>query len=143
MCRHEQLAPMPLMDAFACSFCRHIFEANLSQQTVRVVDNAQPMAWRWTGQRWRPVHHGQQDITLILWISGMVLTFVPSGLVATSAYIFPPLEGSPGSAWPTIWAFATLISHALMVGWLMVEYYQLPLYVTAKVWLRRLVSGGL
>lgn len=140
ICRHDHITPMALMDAFACDFCRHIFEANLSQQTVHVVDSAQPMAWRWTGQRWRPLHHSNQDVTFILWVSGLMLAFVPAGLVATSAYIFPPLEGSPGSSWPAIWACSTLISHALIVGWLMMEHYQVPIYVAAKVWLRRFIE---
>ncbi|MBD0269899.1 MAG: hypothetical protein ICV77_16605, partial [Cyanobacteria bacterium Co-bin8] len=37
VCRHGQIEAMTLMDAFACNFCRHIFEVNLEQQTVQVV----------------------------------------------------------------------------------------------------------
>ncbi|MFZ4675399.1 MAG: hypothetical protein ACOYM4_06830, partial [Nodosilinea sp.] len=56
VCRHGQIQPMTLMDAYACSFCRHIFAVNLDQQTVHVVDKVQSMGWRWQGWRWQPLY---------------------------------------------------------------------------------------
>lgn len=125
------------MDTFACNFCRHIFEFNLEQQTVQVVDSSQPLAWRWLGHRWQSVYQGKWDMTLMLWVVVVALVLVPAGLVATSAYIFPPLEGSPGEQLPLYWAGGTLLIHLLMVLWLLSEYYQAPLYVAAKIRLRR------
>ncbi|HEY9761980.1 MAG TPA: hypothetical protein V6D07_05615 [Trichocoleus sp.] len=140
VCRHGEIEAMALMDAFACNFCRHIFEANLEQQTVHVVDSSQPMTWRWIGNRWQSVYQGQWDMTLMLWVVVVALVIVPAGLVATSAYVFPPLEGSPGEQLPLYWAAGTLIIHLLMVLWLLAEYYQAPLYVSAKIRLRHWIE---
>ncbi|WP_199306738.1 hypothetical protein [Pseudanabaena sp. FACHB-2040] len=145
VCRHGQIEAMTLMDAFACNFCRHIFEVNLEQQTVQVVDSSQPMSWRWIGHRWQSIYQGKWDMTLMLWIVVVALVLVPAGLVATSAYVFPPLEGSPGEHLPLYWAAGTLLIHLLMVLWLLGEYYQAPLYVAAKIRFRHWaeqVSGG-
>ncbi|HEY9735870.1 MAG TPA: hypothetical protein V6D06_06290 [Trichocoleus sp.] len=137
VCRHGQIEAMVMMDTFACNFCRHIFELNLEQQTVQVVDSSQPLAWRWLGHRWQSVYQGQWDMTLMLWVVVVALVLVPAGLVATSAYVFPPLEGSPGEHLPLYWAIGTLLIHLFMVLWLLSEYYQAPLYVAAKIRLRR------
>lgn len=135
-CRNGRLEAMVLMDTFACDFCRHIFEANLEQQTLHIIDSTQPLGWRWLGQRWQPLHQ-QDSFTLMLSIVGAVLLVLPAGLIAGSAYIFPPLEESRGASVPLIWAAATLAAHGLIVLWLFAERYQLPPYVATKVWLRR------
>lgn len=140
VCRHGQIQPMPLMDAFSCGFCRHIFEANLTQQTVQMVDGSQPMAWRWTGRRWQSVYQRPAELPVLLWLIGMVLVIIPAGLVSLSAYIFPPLPGSPGAFLPVLWAGGTLATHAMLVGWLLAEYYQFPPYVLVKVWIQRLMN---
>ncbi|PSN20663.1 hypothetical protein C7271_01155 [filamentous cyanobacterium CCP5] len=135
-CRNGDLTSMVLMDAFACSFCRHIFEANLDQQTLHVVDSSQPLGWRWLGHRWQPLHQ-QDGVAMILGLVGALLLVLPAGLIAGSAYVFPPLEGSPGASVPVVWATVTLAAHGVLVLWLVAERYQLPLYVTTRVWLRR------
>lgn len=140
VCRHGQIQPMALMDAYACSFCRHIFEANLDQQTVHVVDSVQPMGWRWQGWRWQPLYQSRGDITLILWLVGLALVILPAGLVALGGYVFPPLEGTAGVNWSLVWAIGTLAAHSTMVGWLIAEHYQFPLYVMAKIRLQRLLE---
>jgi hypothetical protein len=137
VCRHGQIQAMALMDTFACSFCRHILEANLEQQTVHIVDGAQPMGWRWLGHNWQPIYQGRADITLMLWVVGTVLMIFPAGIVALGAYMFPPLEGTTGPNWPMLWAIGTLLVHGTMVGWLVAEYYQFPPYVMAKIRLQR------
>ncbi len=53
VCRHGQIAELTLMDAFACNFCRHIFTANLREQSIHVEDSSQPMTWRWNGRNWQ------------------------------------------------------------------------------------------
>lgn len=140
VCRHGQIQPMALMDAYACSFCRHIFEVNLDQQTVHVVDSVQPMGWRWQGRRWQPLHQSRGDITLILWLIGLALVIFPAGLVALGGYIFPPLEATAGMNWSMVWALGTLAAHSAMVGWLIAEHHQFPVYVMAKIRLQRLLE---
>ncbi|MBW4483799.1 MAG: hypothetical protein KME14_14760 [Tildeniella torsiva UHER 1998/13D] len=140
VCRHGQIQPMALMDAYACSFCRHIFEVNLDQQTVHVVDGVQPMGWRWQGRRWQPLHQSRGDITLILWLIGLALVILPAGLVALGGYIFPPLEATAGMNWSMVWALGTLAAHSAIVGWLIAEHHQFPIYVMAKIRLQRLLE---
>jgi hypothetical protein len=142
VCRHGQLEAMALMDAYACSFCRHIFEANLDQQTIHVADGVQPMGWRWQGLRWQPLHQSRSDVTVTLWVVGVVLVVLPAGLVALGGYLFPPLENTTEVNWSLVWATITLVAHGGMVGWLLAEHYQFPLYVLTKIrlqrWLERL-----
>lgn len=140
VCRHGQIQAMPLMDAYACDFCRHILEANVEQQTVHIVDGVQPMGWRWLGWRWQPIYHTSADLTLTLWIAGGALMVLPAGIVAMGAYLFPPLEPYDGIQWSLVWATGTLVAHTLMVGWLIAEHYQFPPYVLAKIRLQRLVD---
>lgn len=138
VCRHGQIEALTLMDAFACDFCRHIFTVNLQNQTVQVVDSAQPMSWRWKGHTWRGVHQDNWNLTLIIWIVGLALVGFPTGLVWLSSHLFPPLPGSPGAQLPAVWAGLTLACHSALVLWLLSEHYQLPLYVSAKVRLQQL-----
>lgn len=140
MCRHGQIRQMALMDAYACSFCRHIFDVNLPRQTVHVVDGLQSMGWRWQGRRWQPIYQGGGDVALTLWLVGLVLVVFPAGLVALGGYMFPPLEASAGITWSLAWALGTLAAHGTMVGWLMAEHYQFPIYVMVKIRLQRLLE---
>ncbi|WP_017300050.1 hypothetical protein [Nodosilinea nodulosa] len=139
-CRHGQMQPMALMDAYACSFCRHIFDVNLDQQTVHVVDSVQSMGWRWQGWRWQPLYQSRSDITLTLWLVGLALIVFPAGIVALGGYVFPPLDESAGINWSMVWAIGTLVAHGTMVGWLVAEHYQFPVYVMTKIRLQRLIN---
>jgi hypothetical protein len=140
VCRHGQIQAMPLMDAYACDFCRHILQANLEQQTVHIVDGVQPMGWRWLGWRWQPLHHRSTDLTLALWVVGIALTTLPAGMITLGTYLFPPLEPSEGVQWSLVWAAITLVAHTVMVGWLIAEHYQFPPYVLAKIRWQRLLA---
>lgn len=136
VCRHGQISALTLMDAFACDFCRHIFTLNLQQQTVQVVDSAQPMTWRWNGRRWQPAYRDEPGLTAVVWFVAIVLVTLPAAIVWLSSYLFPPLPGSPWSWLPSVWLGLTLGLHLLMVGWLAAEHYQIPLYVASRVRLR-------
>ncbi|MGF1518158.1 MAG: hypothetical protein ACFCVB_10185 [Nodosilinea sp.] len=145
MCRHGQIEQMAMMDTYACNFCRHIFDVNLAGQTVHVVDGLQPMVWRWQGRRWRPIYQGGSEVALTLWLVAGVLVIFPAGLVALGGYMFPPLVESIGAQnagvnWSVAWAIGTLTAHGTMVGWLMAEHYQLPIYVLAKIRLQRFLA---
>lgn len=141
ICRHGQISAIPLMEAFSCDFCRHIFTANLTEQVVRVEDSSQPMTWRWNGQTWQSTNLLSPDLTITLWIVGSVLVLVPTALVWLSSYLFPPLAGSAWVWFPQVWVGFTFLAHFSFVGWLLVEYYQFPPYVSCKVrlqdWRRR------
>jgi hypothetical protein len=129
------------MDAFACNFCRHIFTANLRNQSLQVVDSAQPMSWRWNGKNWQAAHRDDPSLTTVLWLLGSVLVTLPAVLVWLPFHIFPPQPGSRFAWLPGAWVGLTLGLHLLMVSWLLAEHYQLPLYVASRIrimqWLGR------
>jgi hypothetical protein len=134
VCRHGQIESLTLMDAFSCTFCRHIFTANLREQTIHVEDSSQPMTWRWTGRNWQSANQPDLDLTVVIWLVGVSLVVLPPGLIWLSSYTFPPLDG----AWfPKVWIGLTFGLHFSFVTWLMLEHYQVPLYVSLKVRIRQ------
>lgn len=143
VCRHGNIEQLVLMDAFACGFCRHIFEADFEQQTVRVVDSSQgsqAMIWRWNGRSWRSRRVLDGNLTLFLWLISVALVLLPGSMIGVSLYIFPPLEGNPLPWFPLAWVVCTFALHLLLVSWLLAEHYQPTLYVMAKLRLRRFMS---
>ena len=137
ICAQGQLSTLVLTDAFACSFCRHIFTANLNEQSIQALDSVRPMVWRWTGNRWRSAHQQDSQLAFVVWGVSLVLAALPVGLILLSAYLFPPLESSDAIHFPILWAFLTFCLHGLMVGWLISEHYQWPWYVAMKVSLQQ------
>ena len=140
MCRHGELSALALMEAYSCNFCRHIFTANLREQTLQVADSSQRLAWRWDGRQWRSARQGPWDTTILLFGVGITLTVLPTALVLLSGYMFPPLPGSRGAWLPLAWAGLTFCFHLGLVAWLVAEHCQFPLYVTSKVRLQQYFS---
>jgi hypothetical protein len=139
VCHHGQIASLTLMDAFACEFCRHIFTANLEAQTIQVADSLQPMSWRWTGTYWQSAYRPQEDMAIATWGLAIAVMVLPTLLIGVSAYIFPP----PKNQWLSFslfWCILTFVLHAGMVGWVIAEYYQFPLYIAGKTRLRQLLN---
>lgn len=141
VCRHGHISALTLMDAFACDFCRHIFTANLTTQSVQVVDSSQPMSWRWNGRSWQPAYRDAPSLTAIVWIISIALVTLPASIIWLSSVLFPPLPGSTWSWFPRLWMGCTFGVHFLMVAWLLVEHYQSPWYVSTRIrilqWLGR------
>lgn len=137
VCGHGELSLLALTDAFACSFCRHIFTANLDAQSLHMVDGVQPMVWFWTGERWRHNRRSDGHVTAVVWSFALIIACLPALLVVMSNYMFPPIDGSGLNQFALIWTLATLLAHAGIVLWLIAEHYQWPWYVTVKIKLHR------
>lgn len=137
VCRHGHIESLTLMDAFACNFCRHIFTANLREQSIHVEDSSQPMSWRWNGRNWLAANQLDVDLTVVIWLVGVALVVLPPSLIWLSSHTFPPLEDNGWSWFPSLWIGLTFLTHFIFVAWLMVEHYQLPLYVACKIRLRQ------
>jgi len=138
ICRQGTIEAIVLTDAFACEFCRHILSANLADQQVQVVDSTQPLTWGWNGQRWRLVRGDDaQELSMLVYLTAVVLMVIPAGLVWLSGVLFPPLTPSSGLPFSSVWAIITFAAHLSVVLWLIGEYYQIPLYVAAKVRIAR------
>lgn len=140
VCRHGQISAITLMDAFACNFCRHIFTANLSDQLIQVEDSSQKMTWRWNGQTWQVGNQEPIELTWIIRLGSVAVIIFPPIVIWLPSYIFPPLEGSTLGWFPTAWISLTLLTHAVMVSWLLSEYYQFPFYTALKVRLGQLLA---
>ncbi|MDJ1175636.1 hypothetical protein [Roseofilum capinflatum] len=140
LCRHGQISALTLMDAFACNFCRHIFSANLQQQTLQLADGDRPFAWYWTGKTWINATMGRSgDRSYLLWLLSLPLILLPPTLIGLASYIFPPDPQSSGAWLPLVWTGLTLLTHLLLVAWLMFEYYQWPFFQAILIrWQQRL-----
>lgn len=134
ICRQGTIEAIVLTDAFACQFCRHILSANLLEQQVQVVDSSQPLTWVWNGQSWRLVRgENAQELSALVFFIAAVLIILPAGLVWLSGALFPPLTPAEGMPFSTLWAVITFGAHLSFVLWLIGEYYQIPLYIAAKI----------
>lgn len=126
VCRHGEISTLPLMEAFSCNFCGHIFTANLEKQAITIVDSQLPLTWHWTGKRWK----NARSFKLFQWSYGfLALGFVslPTLLVAAGAYLFPVLPDSSLAWFPWFWVGLTFFCHFSCLFWLFLEYYQFPL----------------
>lgn len=132
-CGQGKLSAIALMDIFACDFCRHMFTANLQNQSVHLADSLQPMAWRWTGKRWQAAHQ-KDTANYLVWGFAAILAIAPVSLIAVSNYIFPP---SGGLNFVVSWCALTLFSHSIMSGWLLAEYERWPWYIASRTQLTR------
>lgn len=134
ICREGHLEAIMLTEAFACKFCRHILSANLSEQQVQVVDSSQPLTWLWNGQRWRLVRgENAPEISTLVLLTAAVLIVIPASVVWLAGELFPPLPPTAGMTFSRLWAIVTLGAHLSFVLWLVGEYYQIPLYLIAKI----------
>lgn len=155
VCRHGQISALPLMDALACNFCRHIFTADLERQVLQVVDGSQPLSWRWNGRTWKATHRQDDvDLTWEIWLVSGALVILPPILVWLAYHTFPPTPNQAclslqleqlgrlglmclGYWFPLIWTVLTFLCHFAFVSWLIVEHYQFPVYVMLRVQLQR------
>ncbi|MEO0410157.1 MAG: hypothetical protein AAF289_22655 [Cyanobacteria bacterium P01_A01_bin.135] len=139
ICRHGNIAQLTLMEAFACSFCRHVFDIDYERQVVRVVDSSQPVSWRWLNGRW--VTSRPETGAIAIWITAAVLGILPPAVVGTAAYVFPPLPDSHWAWVPLCWSIVALLLHGGLATWILAEYHQPPIYAANKVrlswWLQR------
>lgn len=132
---------MVMMETLSCSFCRHIFSADLRQQILRVEDTIPKLTWVWQGDRWASQHLGQGNLTYnlthLVWLTSLFMVTIPATLVWLSAYIFPPIGGLHWNSFSMVWGDVTWGLHGLIAVWLLVEHYQLPSYIAAKITIQR------
>ena len=61
-------------------------------------------------------------------------------MIGLPAYVFPPIGGLQLNSFSIVWAEMTLGIHGLIAAWLLVEHYQLPSYVAAKITIDRTIE---
>lgn len=138
VCRYGEISAMPLMDAFSCHFCHHIFSADLSQQLLAIADSEKPLKWYWNGRRWQGAHRSGVKLGWEVWLSAVAFVALPPSFVWLGAHLFPPLPDDPLAWFPDFWTVSTFCGHLIVVTWLIAEYYQFPLFVFLRAWRRQL-----
>ena len=140
VCRLGKLQALPLMDAFACNFCSHIFTANLEEQQLKMPSRQPALIWRWNGKNWTGAHLEDVELGWGYWLAAAALVFIPTTVVGLSVYTFPPTPNTPLSWLPSVWMWLTFLSHLGIIGWLAIEFYQFPVGAYLRVMRQHLLS---
>jgi hypothetical protein len=138
VCRHGEIAQLPLMEAYACNFCQHIFTANMEHNLLKMMDSQLPLTWHWNGRNWQGIQREGVEFVWGYWLAGIAFVLLPTTLVGLAAYLFPPLPGSQLAWLPIFWTGLTFFTHLSCLIWLIVEYYQFPVFLYIINWRQRL-----
>jgi len=133
VCRFSQLKALHLMDAMACDCCHHIFTPDLERQLLKMADRHPPLIWHWNGRNWTGAHLEGVEWGWFYWIFALALVTLPTLLIGLAAYTFPPTPDSTLSWLPAAWTGLTFLSHLGIVGWLVIEFYQFPVWAYLRV----------
>lgn len=129
VCRVGQIQAMPLMDAMACECRRHIFTADIERQLLTMPERNPPLTWRWNGRNWTGARLEGLELGWFTWLFAIAFVTVPTTLIGLTAYTFPPNPGSNLSWLPVVWTVLTFLSHLAIVSWLVIEFYQFPVWM--------------
>ncbi|NJL84302.1 MAG: hypothetical protein HC890_17785 [Chloroflexaceae bacterium] len=141
VCRQGQLSSIPLMEAFGCSFCRHLFSVDEQRQLLKMADSQLPLSWYWDGQAWRGAFREAVEPIWFYWLAAAAFVLLPTGIIGFTAYWFPPLPGSLLSWLPLVWTPIAFFAHLTIVAWLFLQYYQFPLFLYLRAAGRRWFAG--
>ena len=139
VCRHGKVSEMLMMEAFSCNFCQHIFTTNFEKQLLKMADSQLPLTWYWNGKTWKGIHQEGVEIGWSYVIVALAFVLLPTSIVGSGMYLFP---ASPGSllAWlPMAWTIATFCAHLFCIVWLIIEYYQFPIFLYVRALKRKLL----
>lgn len=139
ICRLGQISTLPLMDAFACNFCQHLFTANLEKQILKMADRHPPLTWRWNGKQWIGGHLEGIEFGWGYLLIGVALVILPPTLLGLSAYYFPPVPGTRLAWFPAAWTSLAFFTHLGIVLWLVTEFYQFPIALYLRALKRQLI----
>lgn len=138
VCRHGKVTEMPLMETFACNFCQHIFTANYDKQLLKMADSQLPLTWYWNGKIWKGIHREGAEVGWAYVFFGVAFVLLPTAIIGAGMYLFPPMSGSLLSWLPLFWTVLTFCAHLSCVIWLIIEYYQFPIFLYIRALKRKL-----
>jgi rubredoxin len=137
VCRHGKVSAMPLMETFACNFCQHIFITNFDKQLLKMADSQLPLTWYWNGKNWKGIHREGSEIGWSYLLFALAFVLLPTGIIGFGTYLFPPAPDSPLSWLPLFWCVVTFFAHLSCLIWLIIEYYQFPIFLYIRAIKRR------
>jgi hypothetical protein len=117
---------------FSCDRCHHLFAADCQDRTLTLADAPQALQWYWSGRRWRGRQYRSQALRWDYLLVGAILIAVPTALIGGAGYLFPPASGGPLAWLPGVWSALALVAHSLLVGCLLLAYYQIPVLMRAR-----------
>lgn len=138
VCRHGKVSEMPLMEAFSCSFCQHIFTTNFDKQLLKMADSQLPLTWYWNGKTWKGIHREGSEIDWSYLILAIGFVLLPTSIVGSMMYLFPVANDSLLYWLPSIWTVLTFCAHLFCIVWLIIEYYQFPIFLYIRALKRKL-----
>lgn len=139
VCRVGKVSHMPLMEAMACDFCQQIFTVNLEQQQLAMPSRQPPLVWRWNGFNWTEAHLEGVEFGWGYVLAAVGFILLPTTLIGVIAYNFPPNPDVPLSWVPYVWTGLTFLSHLLIIVWLLIEIYQIPIRAYLRAVQQRLL----
>ena len=140
VCRHGKVSRMPMMEAFACNFCQHIFTTNFDKQLLKMADSQLPLTWYWNGKIWKGIHQEGLEVGWSYIVVAIGFVLLPTIIVGSGMYLFPASPESLLSWLPLGWTIATFCAHMFCVIWLVIEYYQFPIFLYFRALKRKLSS---
>lgn len=138
VCRHGKVSEMMLMEAFSCDFCQHIFTTNFEKQLLKMADSQLPLTWYWNGKTWKGIHREGLEIGWSYVIVALGFVLLPTTIVGSGMYLFPASPDSFLSWLPPAWTVLTFCAHLFCVIWLIIEYYQFPIFLYVRALKRKL-----
>ena len=138
VCRHGRVSEMLMMEAFSCNFCQHIFTTNFEKQLLKMADSQLPLTWYWNGKTWKGIHREGVEIGWSYIIVALAFVLVPTAIVGSGMYMFPTSPDSLLYWLPFAWTIATFCAHLFCVIWLIIEYYQFPIFLYVRALKRKL-----
>jgi len=129
VCRHGKVSEMPLMETFSCGFCQHIFTTNFDKQLLKMADSQLPLTWYWNGKNWKGIQREGVEVGWIYFLFAFLFVFIPTSFIAFGMYLFPTEPNSLLAWLPLTWTILTFCAHLLCVIWLVIEYYQFPIFL--------------
>ncbi|MGC1248635.1 MAG: hypothetical protein WA865_20680 [Spirulinaceae cyanobacterium] len=139
ICHRGKVSSMPLMEAFACNFCSHIFTVDFEKQLMKIADRQLPLSWHWNGKSWNSLQQQKTEAAWIYVIAGFIFLILPTTIIGLGAYLFPPLPGSTLGWFPVFWTGLTFVAHLSFILWITVEYYQFPIFLYLRATGRNLL----
>ncbi|MEB3178538.1 MAG: hypothetical protein VKL59_05785 [Nostocaceae cyanobacterium] len=127
VCRVGQIVNMPLMEAMSCDFCQQIFTVNLEKQTLKMPSRQPPLVWQWNGKNWTEARLEGVELVWGYWLAAAIFVLLPTSLIGLVAYLLSPSASTPLYWMPYVWTGLTFFSHLLIILWLLMEIYQVPL----------------
>lgn len=138
VCRLGKIQTLPLMEAMACECGSHLFTADMEKQQIKMPERQPPLTWFWNGKTWTGAHLEGFKWGWVEKLFAVGFVMLPTAIIGLAAYTFPPSPDSFLSWLPVAWVGLTFLSHVLITIWLIVEFYQFPVWTYLRLRLRQL-----